>query len=162
MDYNEVSLTIAIISLIVALLTGAGALKGHYVTLTSWSKNRKVAKVRKEIDFVIRARDSDREFYTFALRYGFIVGTLIAMFMVFSGMDTTGDGHKFNLFIRFVIGAFCYFFSAYALANIVRVKNHQNTLEILNRKLIKLGVDPTSNEARDECTACGRRLARDN
>jgi heme A synthase len=149
MSYNALSLTITVIGLVITLITGWGALKGHYLTLTAWSRQRKIAKVQKEIRFVIRARDSDRELYIFALRYGFMLAALIGMSMMFSGLDTTDQGHKLNLFIHFLIGAFIYFFSVYTVANVVRVKNHQDTLEMLYRKLRKLGVDPDSTETDD-------------
>jgi hypothetical protein len=162
MDYNEVSLIIAIISLILGLVGAWGALKGHYLTLTSWSRNRKIAKVQREIRFIVRTRDSDREFYIFVLRYGFLLAALLGMSMMFSGMDTTGAGHKLNLFVHFLIGACFYFFSVFTVANIVRVKNHEDTLEMLNRKLRNLGIDPGATKTQDECVVCGRQLARDN
>jgi hypothetical protein len=162
MDYNGLSMIIGIISLLVSIIGAWSALKGHYLTLTSWSQSRKIAKMYKEIDFIIRMRDSDREFSLFVLRYAFMVSTLVGAYMMFSGLDTSGQAHKLNLFIRFVIGTLLYFFSAYALTNVVRIKNHANTLDNLNKKLEKLGVETDISEESGACVACGRQLARNN
>jgi hypothetical protein len=116
--------------------------KGSASFLTSWNRSRAITSVEKEIAFIRRVKESDRELYVFLFSYVFIITAMISMTIMFDMVSFDEQGRKINMVFRFILGGAAYFFSVYVLGCITRIRNAERTIARLKEKLSKLGKRP--------------------
>ena len=108
------------------------------MNIWTWNRSRKLARLRRERDFLVSIKNSDRELFVFLLTSVFIVTAMLGAALLFNAVAINPEGEKLTHFSNWFLGFAIYMLSIYRLGQLRRLKKFEKTVEKLNAEIGKL------------------------